>query len=493
MTPTYRCVALAAWLACLPALAQTQGNDSLAEATRRAIESNPEVTARVNSVRASIDAIDVVRGGRLPKVDAEATVGRTDDRISTRTPQSASLDRNGVALTITQLLWDGNLLSQQISRLDFDRQARWFELLDTTEQTALEVVRAYIDVMRMRKLVDLAEDSYVQHKYVFQQIQSRVRAGVGRGVDLEQAAARLALSESNLTTETANLHDVVARYMRLVGEAPSQRPGRPAALGAGLPVSSQQAMMMALRNNPAISATIATLRSARAQGKERESAFLPRVEAKVRAGSGRNFDGVPDQKHDVNAEITLNWNLFNGGSDQARVRQQAHLMNQAADLRDKACRDARQTAAIAFNDVGKLTELMTALDRNVLAIEKARDAYRQQFEIGQRSLLDLLNAENELYTARRAFANADHDKLLAQGRMLAAMNELTSRLGLRAPMLAGDAGIDNWNTADDLPTRCPVVMAEVLTTPRGELDARAQRMLQSAPQPAAPAPAAPRQ
>ena len=74
---------------------------------------------------------------------------------------------------------------------------------------------------------------------------------------------------------------------------------------------------------------------------------------RVRGGTGRNFDGVPDQKHDVSAELTLNWNLFNGGSDQARVRQQTHLMNQAADFRDKACRDARQTAGIAFNDVGK--------------------------------------------------------------------------------------------------------------------------------------------
>ena len=129
----------------------------------------------------------------------------------------------------------------------------------------------------------------------------------------------------------------------------------------------------------------------------------------MRAGGGRNFDGVPDQTRDTSAEMVLNWNLYNGGSDQARVRQQTNLMNQAADLRDKACRDARQTAAIAYNDTRKLDEQLRALDRNTLAIEKARDAYRQQFDIGQRSLLDLLNSENELYTAKRAYANAEFD------------------------------------------------------------------------------------
>jgi adhesin transport system outer membrane protein len=479
MTPTVRTIALAAACALLPSLAAAQADDPIAAAARRAIETNPDVSARVNALRASLDAMTVARAGWLPRVDAEASVGRTDDRITTRIPANGTLDRNGAALSITQLLWDGRAVTQQVRRLDHDRQTRWFELLDTTEQTALEAARAYIDVARMRKLVELAEDSYVQHRYYHQQIQSRYRAGVGRGVDLEQAAARLALADSNLTTETSNLHDVVSRYLRIVGEAPAQKPPRPGMLSAGLPASPGEAMDLALRNSAAINAAIENLRAARAAVQERESAFMPKIEARVRAGGGRNFDGVPDQKRDTSAELTLNWNLFSGGADQARVRQQTSLMNQAADQRDKACRDARQTAAIAYNDVGKLDELLRALDRNVLSIEKARDAYRQQFDIGQRSLLDLLNAENELYTARRAYANADYDRLLAQARVLAAVQQLTQRLGLKAP--AADAGPERWDAGDDLPQRCPSVVAEVVTTPRNELDQRAQRLLNAAP------------
>jgi outer membrane protein, adhesin transport system len=482
MTPTVRSIALAALCALLPSIAAAQAEDPLAIAARRAIESNPDVSARANALKASLDAIGVARGGWLPRVDAEAAVGRTDDRISTRNPANGTLDRNGIALSVTQLLYDGQALSQAIRRLDHDRQTRWFELLDSTEQTALEAVRAYLDVVRMRRLVELAEDSYVQHRYYQQQIQSRFRAGVGRGVDLEQASARVALAESNLATETANLHDVVARYMRVVGEAPTQEPPRPDMLSAGMPASSGEAMELALRNSWAINAAIENLRAARAAVRERQSAFQPKVEARVRAGAGRNFDGVPDQKRDTSAELLLTWNLFAGGSDQAAVRQQTNLMNQAADLRDKACRDARQIAAIAYNDVGKLDEMLRALDRNVLAIEKARDAYRQQFDIGQRSLLDLLNSENELYTSKRAYANADFDRLLAQARVLAAVQQLTQRLGLRAPVTAADANADGaWNAGEDLPQRCPTTVAEVLTTPKSELDQRAQRLLQSAP------------
>jgi len=349
----------------------------------------------------------------------------------------------------------------------------------------LEAVRAYIDVVRFRRLVELAEDSYVDHRFYYQQIQSRFRAGVGRGVDVEQAAARVALAESNLTTETSNLHDVVARYLRVIGEAPQQKPPRPDSFAAGLPASASEAMDLALRNSAAINAAIENLRSARAAVSERESAFWPTLQARVRAGQGHNFDAIPDQKREVTAGVVLNWNLFAGGADQARVRQQTNLLNQAADQRDRACRDARQNAGIAYNDVLKLEEQLRALDRNVLAIEKARDAYRQQFDIGQRSLLDLLNSENELYTARRSYANADYDRLFAQARVLAALQQLIQRLGLRAPVSASDAGSDsNWNAGDDVPQRCPVVVADVVTTPLNELDQRAQRLLDNAARPA---------
>ena len=205
--PTALAFALAIFAAPL-AIAQQPSEHVLQSTVQKAVQSNPEVTARYNAYRAAADAVDVARGGYYPRLDLNASVGRDRDRILGRTPEDQSLSRNGVALSLRQLLWDGLSTRQAVSRLDHERLARYFELLETTEQTALEAARAYYDVLRYRRMVALAEDIYVQHRAAFNQIQSRVRAGVGRGVDLEQAAARLALAESNLNTELANLHDV---------------------------------------------------------------------------------------------------------------------------------------------------------------------------------------------------------------------------------------------------------------------------------------------
>ena len=476
--------------------AQSTQPTGLAAAVQQAINNNPDVTARLNALRAAANEVDVARGQYLPSVDLSASVGRDSDRITSRSPASQSLSRNGLALSASQILWDGMATSKEVSRLGHARLTRYFEFLGATEETALEATRAYLDVERYRKLVSLAEDNYVQHKYAFEQLQTKFKAGVGRGVDAEQANARLALAESNLTTEQANLHDVSARYLRIVGDLP---PASSAAvnpqLSKGILPANIDTINQALAQHPSISAAIENLRAAQAQAQGAESRYQPTVEARVRTGVGKNFDGVQDQKRDSSAEILLNWNLFNGGSDKARVRQYADLINQAADQRDRACRDVRQTVAIAHNDIRKLQDQLVALDRNVLAIEKARDAYRQQFDIGQRSLLDLLNAENELYTAKRSYANAETDLQLAYARTQAAKYSLTSTLGLSREAEGTQELVQDWQAADDAAQRCPVTAIDVKATSLGELDARARKLavpaLTAAPVVAAPSAPAP--
>ena len=478
MRPTQTLIAIAAALACQLAPAQTDAG-ALREVVQRAIDTNPEVTARLNALRASTDAVDVARGGWYPHLNLDASSGRVDDDITSRKPPVQNYSVSGASLSLNQLIWDGLATYKDVTRLGHDKLARYFELQDITEQTALEAVRAHQDVARFRELVLLAEDNYVQHRYLYGQLGSRYKAGVGRGVDLEQAAARLALAESNLTTETANLHDVTARYLRVVGSQPPN-PGAPVELMVmTLPTNAEDAITVALRDNAAISASIENLRSARANSQTKESAFQPRVEARLRSGTGHNFDTVIDQKRYTSGEVVLNWNLFNGGSDQARVRQSVNQLNQAADQRDKACRDTRQNAGIAYNDTRKQVEQIGALERNVAAIGKTREGYRQQFEIGQRSLLDLLNSEDEYYSAKRQLANAKADLRIAQARTLATMQRLVVQLGLlRAPTGVDDSA---WNAGEDGAERCPATVAAVSTTPRAELDARAEKLIQAAP------------
>ena len=462
-------------LTLLAMLAQAQQGDALRSAAAAAIATNPDVNARLEAYRAANEAVVAAGAAYLPRVGLNAAVGRDESRVDAGSSTDQAMRRSAAGVTVTQLLWDGLGTRSDVARLTHGQAARYFELLDATEQVVLEVARAHYDVMRLRRLVQLAEENYVQHRAAYLQIQSRVRAGVGRGVDLEQAGARLALAESNLSAELSGLHDATARYQRIVGTVPPRETPGLALLREGVPKHAADGLALAIRHNAAVSASVENMRAARALVDARRSAYQPRAEARLRATGGRNLDGVLDRTRTSGAEVVLSWNLFNGGADQARVREQLSLLNQAAHQRDRACHETRQSAAIAFNDIARIGEQLVLLERNAAAIEKARDAYRQQFEIGQRSLLDLLNAESERYSAYRAHANAEHDLAVAYARSHASMNQLGALLGLRRATALGGEGSERAQ-GEDAPARCESQAVVIEFTDRSELDARALRL-----------------
>jgi outer membrane protein, adhesin transport system len=226
---------------------------TLKEAAQKAVLNNPEVLARWHTLRAADNERDVGAGALLPRVDFLAGAG-TERRseVTVRSPY----DRTSTSLTITQVLYDGFATRNEIKRLDHARLVRLFEFFDTSESVALEVGRAYYDVLRYRQLVQLAEDNFVQHRSVFDQTDRRVRAKVARAVDLEQISARLALAEANLLTETSNLHDTTARFQRLVGQVPSADMPLPEQLKVNIPADATTAVRQAQQRNGALRASI---------------------------------------------------------------------------------------------------------------------------------------------------------------------------------------------------------------------------------------------
>ena len=402
---------------------------TLKEVAQKVVLTNPEVLAKWHAFKAAGGDVDVARAGFFPRIDYTYGTGKED----LQQPGVADRDynRNGHVLTLNQMLYDGFATASDVKRLDKARLTRYFELLDAAEAAALEAGRAYYDVIRYRQLMLLAEGNYIEHRSSYELLLRRAQSGAGRRVDVEHAAGRLALAELNLNTEAANLHDVTARYLRLVGEQPPSVMFGPARLERGYPASEEEALRLAFKQNPALLAAVENVEAAQHDLELRRSAFHPRLDLRLRNDRAENVDGVMGLRQQNVAEVVLSYNLFNGGADNARQTASAERKNQALDLRDKACRDVRQTLSIAYNEVRRLQAQRSSIDHQVNAIEKTRDAYKAQFNIGQRSLLDLLDTENELLNARRTAVNADADMDQAYLRTQAGIGRLLEFLGLK--------------------------------------------------------------
>lgn len=407
-----------------------QSPSTLRQAVEQAVLKNPDVKLRFNNLLAAGHERKVGEGAWLPRVDVEASAGQYQTQSPT-IPNAFNYSGQRSQIQLRQMLFDGYAAREDVRRLSYSQLAAYYELQAASNQTGLEATKAYIDVLRFREFVNLATDNYNNHLEVHDKLAQKVKAGVGRRVDLEQAAGRLALAESNWLTEVSNLHDVSARYQRLVGDIPAETLAPLDALDEFLPIGTDF-LTDAVRKSPEFLGAVATLRAYRADSELRKAANYPTVEFRARHSFETNQQGVVGDYRDTAVEVVLTYNLYRGGSDKARVNQYLAKLDSAYDLRDKACRDGWQTGQIAFNDSIRIANQLKLLNQHELSTAKAQAAYQQQFDIGQRSLLDLLDTQNELYQARRALAGGEFDLQLAQVRVLATSGELLAALKVKS-------------------------------------------------------------
>ena len=420
--------------------------EPMVQAARKAVASNPEVQARWHGFLAASNERDVARGGYFPQADLRASTGR-ENRL-TPVQSFGTYSFNGTQLTLNQMLFDGLFTPNEVKRLGYAKLTRYYELAEASESAALEAVRAYADVVRYRELTEAAKQNYIEHKQTGGLVEERSKAGVGRGVDIEQASGRLALAESNLLTELTNLHDVSARYLRIVGEKPPMiLPALPDKFTIGtMPPSTDVLMRDGLSGSPTLNAAFENARAFKTAIETRKSAYMPRLDLRAYHARDRNQTtfGLPGHTRVEGVELLLTYNLFRGGADMARERQAVQLHEQARDLKEKACRDVRQILSIAYSDVNSLNEQLRYLAQHRLSTEKSLLAYRQQFDLGQRTLLDMLDSQNEYFEANRAYINARHNLIVAQARTLSGMGQLVSTLNVNRESVPSlqDAGQD---------------------------------------------------
>ena len=161
---------------------------------------------------------------------------------------------------------------------------------------------------------------------------------------------------------------------------------------------------------------------------------MPKLE--LLASTGRDRDQNSPAYWDVQSsrvQLMLTYNLYRGGADEARLRQTIAQGYAAQDVRDYTCRNLQQELSITWNNMARLRQQTPFLREHVLSTAKVRVAYQQQFKIGQRSLLDLLNTENELFDAQRALVNAQYDLKKAEYQWLTLSSQILPVLGLAQP------------------------------------------------------------
>ena len=436
----------------MASVASANAQTSVEEAVRTALENNPEIQAKWHEFRSAGHATTAARAGFRPDVNINAGYGRQRENFITGGPLSTGY----AEIAMTQMLWDGGRTHANVEEFNGVELVRYFELLESAENTALEAMRAYVDVLRHQELLRLAEDNLEVHRVVYDQVAESARAGVARTADLEQINGRLALAEANVINEYSNLHDVTARYLRIVGDMPPPQL-RQIQLEHGLPGTIHDVLLQAYQHSPTYHAALRNIEASEAFSRGQQSAARPRLQLTARYGvEDRDEFGSRQSHTDGRIGIELTYDLYSGGRNRANVNRAYELENTARSLRDKACVDIRQTVQIAFNDMQKIAQQLPILNQHRLSSDRVRTAYKQQFDIGQRTLLDVLDSENEFFEASRAWTNAAYDETLAAARTLAATGLLLETLSVGRTDIPSLAELGAEPMPVDATTACPL-------------------------------------
>lgn len=409
--------------------------DTLQEAVDATVKTNPDVLAATNERQAVAKEIDQARAGYYPTVDLAIGTGwEMTDNPSTRAAGKGEvhMNRDEASLNLRQMLFDGMETKNEVMRQEARTNSRAFGVYSAAENTSLDAVDAYLNVLKRQKLVELAQTNLEAHQRTHDQILLRAERGVGRKADMEQSLGRLALAEANLMSEESNLRDAETAYIRVVGMPPSSL-SKPDSPISQLPATVDEAIAMGLENHPTLILANYDVESAQAQHATAKAPFYPDLHLEVGTRADHDIDGQRGMDKDITAMLRLRYNLYNGGKDSARREETAYLINQAAEIRNNTHRQVEESVRLSWNAWQTLKSQLPAREQHVQSSEKARDAYRQQFSLGQRTLLDLLDSENEVFRARSALVNTQYDEMFSMYRILNSMGMLLQSLSVELP------------------------------------------------------------
>ena len=372
------------------------------------------------------------RGRWYPKLDAQGGVGV--DSFSSETTRDEDTDndwdrRTEAGLYLTQRLYDGGEASSQI-RLDETRLASLeHRVFDNAESLALDAIIAALEVYRQRELLFLAEENAKAHRDILASLQEREKAGAGSVADVTQTQARLSMAQASLSKTHAALQAAISNYQRLTGQLPGKI-GMAPYPAERMPTDPDQLLAMASSGNPKVTAAGQDVLSDEERVNIAESGYHPYLYLEL---SSSYTDGVESQEEwDLNnaAMLRMNWNLYRGGSDLAATR--------AAKARKRQTEADRQDLVLAVADEVKATwaqfqsartevrEYTEARDKNRMT----KEIYLEQFGVAQRSLLDVLDSENEVFQSSNQLVTSSVNEHIAAYKLLALAGKLNESLGV---------------------------------------------------------------
>jgi adhesin transport system outer membrane protein len=400
----------------------------LEEELRDLVDNHPQIQAARKTAAAAKEGVRGALSGYYPKVSLSGDVGpEYVDNPSRRKDNKEAyyMGRDTAGLTVTQKLFDGFATQSAVESARLNKNSASINIEQVRQTVMLEGATAYLNVLRQNALIELAKNNEANIQQQLTLEDERVQRGSGITVDVLQSKSRLQLAKERRVTFEGALADAQSRYTQVFNRAPevgSMNDPQPAT--SVLPRTLEEALDIALKENPAVATSDTQVQAAREKRRAARSGYFPVVSLEGKGNFEDNKNTVQGVRRDWTLLLKANWDLFSGFSTQAAIAQAAFEYAGAKDGLDYSKRKVIEQTKIAWQALLTSRERVQLLENAVNIATEVWESRKKLREAGKETVINVLDAENEIYNARINYMNASYDARAAIYQLLTAMGRL---------------------------------------------------------------------
>jgi len=401
---------------------------SLNKMVKEVILTDPEIKERLYQYNASVEDINISKAEYYPTLDLTGKAGRkiTDKEGSSRDIYNTS----EITLKLVQNLFNGFGSQAAVNRDEARAKASFNKYIEVAQDKIYRAIEAYIKVIRYKEVLEIAKENVKVHEETLVKIEDRYEKGFSTLSEVERVRGRLALSKSNYVSETNNLIDAKFNFHKALGRYVDENSlATPEFIGE-LPTSLEHATDIAIHNNPSIVVSNYDIKAIEESLQYVKRKDYPTFDLELERSKYDNRTGTSVGSEDeMSAMLVLNYNLYSGGATKAEKQKYISLLNYEHAHKNKLKRDVIEALGLSWSAYKMIEEQYKYQVEYRDLTAKTKVAYDEEFQLGRRTLIDLLDVQDEVNNIKIRVIHNSYDLLFAKYRILDAMGELYKPFG----------------------------------------------------------------
>ncbi|WP_229855109.1 TolC family outer membrane protein [Candidatus Sulfurimonas marisnigri] len=434
---------------------------SLKMSVSEVLGTNPVILERLKNYNATKEDITIAESGYYPKLDLSIGIGKEKGERAGGTDFDYSVYQN--SLSYTQNLFKGFETTYQVQEHENRTIAAAYSYLEKVNDTSFKMIDTYLQVMRNKELLDNAQANIDINAEILNKVQKLYDSGLTTLSEVNKIEASLSLAKSNYSVQENTLLDVKFQLQRVLGRNLKHEDMSRPQLVVILPKSIEDATLVAMENNPSLLVSKYNVKLAQATYHKSKAPFYPSLDIEVSKTMTKNLSGVEGKYDNLRAMAYLKYNFFNGFADKATLQQSVSTIHKEVQIKNTLRREVIEGISLSWAANEKLTDQLGHLQNYKKFSQKTLSLYSKEYDLGRRSLLDLLSSQNDFIASKAQIINTEYSMLFAKYRILDAMGMLVSTV-----MEDGDISCSNVGFKSKMPKNS-VVLPELNDTDKDVL------------------------